>query len=650
MHIVKLELPQDILTKYGLTSVKLDKLKPIVIVTGKNGAGKSRLFDAINEFLNRLPLDNQVNQAYQKITDLELDTGTLETRIQSWKQELQKPLAEAQKKDYERAIEDSNNKIQSYKNQLLTQRHLIDLRKSIEFSTTFTRRTLSNFVPKKSELRDANSLPKNQLEQIAKLVDVVGMKDIENNVLAKIEYVQERWMNATHPEIASSKDEKENAINDYTTLKNLISIILGESANLSRSINGAAELYGRKIGEAKLSDGQKILLQFCVALHAQGTQLSDVILFMDEPENHLHPSILTETLERIRKNVTNGQIWIATHSVPLIGHFFDDEDTSVLYMEDGNVSYAGRKPEKVLEGLLGKEEERAKIASLLNAPAQFALEQYSYECLFVPKTVETDSKDPQTQQIFGILGQKINSGNSVRLLDFGAGKGRLISAIYELSREQLNFDTLLDYVAYDKVFDAAAKQADIEKCNHAITRMYGTSDKRYFNDKAALLGEYANNSFDMIILCNVFHEIEPRLWRSELFASDGIIQSLLKPDGHLLIVEDQLLAVGEKAYQHGFLVFDKPQFRKLFALQEEEQYEIHDARGDGRLKAHFIPKKYIGRASADTQKESIQLLQTKAKEEIERLRTEKESNYQNGKLYAFWLQQYVNASFEYNER
>ena len=108
MHIVKLELPQDILTKYGLTSVKLDKLKRVVIVTGKNGAGKSRLFEAVNEFFNRLPLDNQVNQAYQKIKDLQLDTGTHETRIQSWKKELQKSLAEAQKKDYERAIEDSN--------------------------------------------------------------------------------------------------------------------------------------------------------------------------------------------------------------------------------------------------------------------------------------------------------------------------------------------------------------------------------------------------------------------------------------------------------------------------------------------------------------------------------------------------------------
>jgi predicted ATPase len=77
-------------------------------------------------------------------------------------------------------------------------------------------------------------------------------------------------------------------------------------------------LFGFPLGQSNLSDGQKILLQLCLAIHCQQESLEDLVLFLDEPENHLHPSVIIETIERIKEEVSNGQIWISTHSIPLL--------------------------------------------------------------------------------------------------------------------------------------------------------------------------------------------------------------------------------------------------------------------------------------------------------------------------------------------
>lgn len=652
MRIVKLELPEDILAKYGLKSVELDRLKRVVIVTGKNGAGKTRLFNALREFVNSVPLDSEITRNNQRIEDLNLQIQQQINNINSWKRALQTSLQDAQKRGHERNIEAVEQNIQGFNSEIATHQSGIALRQKIEFSAPLKKKSFTDFVPKTTKLRDVSGLTPGQIEAGAKKInETFGVAGVEESAPALIEKIQKQYIYADSDATDASPEERQSAQSEYDRLLQLIHDLLGEEASLKPDKGGFAKLFDRKIGEQNyLSDGQGVLLQFALLLFAQGNKLDDIMLFMDEPENHLHPSALIEILKRLLKNVPNGQIWIATHSVPLIGHFFDNEDVSVLYMKDGSVKYAGRTPEIVLEGLLGNEEERTKIASLLYAPAQFAVEQYSYECLFDPKTAETNPKqDPQTNQIFGILGREIKKGNKVRLLDFGAGKGRLISAIYELSQDTSNISSLLDYIAYDKIDDVTKKQQDIEKCQSAITRMYGTFDKRYFNDKSTLLAQCAHDSFDIIVMCNVFHEIEPRYWLSEIFAEDGIIRSLLKPQGHVLIVEDQLLSIGEKAYQHGFLVFDEPQFRILFALQEAEKYDTHDAKGNGQLKAHFIPKKYLERVSSTTQKQSLQSLRVKAGEEIQKLRAGKEIHYRNGKLYAFWLQQYVNADFECKE-
>jgi hypothetical protein len=119
---------------------------------------------------------------------------------------------------------------------------------------------------------------------------------------------------------------------------------------------------------------------------------------------------------------------------------------------------------------------------------------------------------------------------------------------------------------------------------------------------------------------------------------------MLKPEGHLVIVEDQHLAVGETAHKYGFLVFDKPQFRTLFAMKEKDEYEVRDAssKKNGRLQAHIIPAEYLPRITSDTKKDALKSLAAVSEKKISELRL-KAKDYSSGKLYAFWVQQYANA-------
>ncbi len=404
--------------------------------------------------------------------------------------------------------------------------------------------------------------------------------------------------------------------------------------DLTRSPEGIAQIFGFPLGKANLSDGQKVLLQLCVAIHSQGASLNSLILLMDEPENHLHPSLLIEVIDKIREQVTEGQLWIATHSLTLLSHL----DTSCIwYMDDNKIGYSGRQPEKVLRGLLGNEIQISRFADFLSLPAHFAANRFAYESLFQPSATQTDIGDAQTSQITGEL-RRYKPGESIRVIDYGAGKGRLADAVfYSDSLEDKNsISNWFDYIA----FDAFAE--DKCYCEMAIQRIYGTSENRYFNDEYQVLGRFGENSVDVVVMCNVLHEIPPTDWL-RLFSTEELIVKCLKNDGVVLLVEDLLLPVGEKPHRNGFCVLGLSQVKALFQIEENcEGFRYADARGDNRLVAYQIPKSHLSRISSNSRKNALQGIAAQAKSEIRRLRSA-EASYKNGKLLGFWVQQFANA-------
>ena len=162
--------------------------------------------------------------------------------------------------------------------------------------------------------------------------------------------------------------------------------------------------------------------------------------------------------------------------------------------------------------------------------------------------------------------------------------------------------------------------------------VYGSSDNRYFNKTKDLLSKIDEGSLDFIVMCNVFHEIDPSEWLN-LFNSPTSPVKLLKEDGHLLIIEDQFLAVGEKAHSKGFLVFDELELKTLFKITTADKYKSTDYRKDGRLKSHHIPKSCLNKVDADSRKKAIEILLQNSKDEIKRIR-KLEASFKNGKLHA----------------
>ena len=104
------------------------------------------------------------------------------------------------------------------------------------------------------------------------------------------------------------------------------------------------------------------------------------------------------------------------------------------------------------------------------------------------------------------------------------------------------------------------------------------------------------------------------------------------------------MPVGEKAYKNGFMVFGERQFRLLFDIKDNMDYVIHDARNDGRLLAHLIPKKYLQNISYASILNSIRDLKSISLSMVDRIRREEVPSFKSGMKLSFWLNQYANSS------
>ena len=635
MKITKVEIPKKTSLDDGLETIKMDKLSKVVLIAGKNGSGKTRILNKIFDTFIKKPTKSRILKSIENTKDFNSriqDSKEIIKQNENFIQNSVENSTEIFEKNIERhkkSIEALNLELSKYVN--VQQWNLIETDLEND-NYSFVR-----FVPKVLNLQDCNSYSKNQLISNANSINDVGIDKLPNGAFAKIQFIQDRWFYSTHPYTEATEDERNKAINDYEKLQSIIEIFL--NTKITRTINDEATLFDFPMGQSNLSDGQKILLQFCMAIYSQEKALKDLILVLDEPENHLHPSVIIETIERILSCVTDGQIWIATHSIPLLAHF----DPSYLwYVENGKISYAGRIPEKVLESLLGDETEIAKLQDFISLPSQFATSRYAFECLLHPTSVMTNSNDSQSIQIRTDL-LDLSKNGKLRILDYGAGKGRLISNICEL--DEVNQSKLLEVIDYIG-FDEFNKDKTI--CEASISKAYGCAEKRYYNDFTNLFSHYDKESFDVVIMCNVLHEIDPKNWL-KLFQSNGIISNCLKENGILLLIEDQQIPVGEKAYQKGFLVLDTPQLKELFQVTEQDEgFKFNDKNNDGRLKSHQIPKNILTRINADSRLKAIQAMSMTAREKILEIRR-LEQSYKNGKLHGFWTQQFANAQLNIAE-
>jgi ABC-type cobalamin/Fe3+-siderophores transport system ATPase subunit/SAM-dependent methyltransferase len=489
-----------------------------------------------------------------------------------------------------------------------------------------------NFVSTTLQLNDPATMPKDSIIQIAQQSMTPGIDNIATNTCVYIQNIHDRWWSTSHQFSTEQELICNEADENYKLLSKLIKIVLG--ASLSHDSNGNATLFNNPIAKANLSEGQKALLQWCTALHAQEKGISELILLMDEPENHLHPESMIETLDRIIEANKNGQIWIATHSVPLIAALYKNHssDVSLYFMDKGKVSFASEQPDKVLNSLMGGESNIAALREFIDLPEVLAINRFAAQCLLPPEVVSNIApNDPQVK----IAAPKGSDESILKMLDFGCGKGRLLESLF--AKFGLDLSRHLDYVGWDVSDD------NYECHQQVISKIHKDNKNRWFKDRQKLAEYHSSQTFDRIMLCNVFHEIDPTKWLS-LFNETSIINQNLKESGELLIIEDYLMPQGEYAHQFGFIVLDTESLQKLFVASDgKDKIRIKSER-DGRIKGHFMPKPLLANVTAITIKQALQLAQQNAKEKIEEIRTLKEHDFKSGRAHGFWIQQYVNTT------
>ena len=600
----------------------MNKLGNVVLLAGKNGSGKSRILRLIKQQANgRQNFFASKRNLSQEIINTDLSIQNFQHMHNQW-------MLIPEKKDDVRVLEEQINELgkkkESYEKLLKSPFSI-----SIELPENQNIKIV-DYVPKRLDMKDWRQLTQQEWKQKAKAAEYLGCQNLCETSLSLIQNVFDRYWNTSHQHYQGNESEKKEAKDDLNRLQSIVTRFLGVS--LDRNADGEVTLFNKPIANAQLSDGQIILLQLCVAIYAQGAKISDYILVMDEPENHLHPSAVIEMIDKIRDLNPEGQIWIATHSIALLSHF---DPSCIWYVKDGSVSYSGRKPEQVLEGLLGNEENIHHLHSFIDLPDEFAANRFAFECLLPPGVVESDSSDPQFLQFKSVL-ESIWAGGKekISLLDYGAGKGRMIANLSEDNRINTK---KLDYVAYD---DCSANR---ETCVANIGNFYPDASDRYFNQLDTLRTRRDDGSFDVVLMCNVLHEIPHTEWKS-IFDD---LKRLLKDDGKLLLIEDCKIPVGELPHQKGFVVFETIHLKDLFNISASDNLLVaHDARPDkepGRLMAHLIPAKCLDKITPESKKKAFEDLRETALMNIKNIRTQART-YKNGMAHAFWTQQLANAT------
>ncbi len=384
------------------------------------------------------------------------------------------------------------------------------------------------------------------------------------------------------------------------------------------------KISGLEENKSALSPGQQYLLRIAIACYCNEVDNSWVFL-LDEPELHLHPQALIKLIGILRHKFPNTQFWISTHSLALISYItVIEKNATILYMEDGAVDILRSNSSKLLNGLIGADENLFSIQQLLALPDEYACNKFAVECCYPPDTVEASGNDPQTQLIETIL----HEGDVV--VDYGVGKGRFFE---ELSLSGCNnIASKIQYYAYDKFTD------DADVCKEIMNRL-GSTEKNYFNNYNELLSAVKGKA-DYVLLINVLHEIPPEEWTSMFEA----IKELLNDTGKLVIVEREELTIGESPYNNGFLMLTKNGAKKLFG--RKTQYTKHD-------KKNYIVKYTVNKDQLNISNnqiiQCIKEIKNDAFSEIKSIKNcdavlNNQERYRLGIKLAFYLQQYATAT------
>jgi energy-coupling factor transporter ATP-binding protein EcfA2 len=387
-------------------------------------------------------------------------------------------------------------------------------------------------------------------------------------------------------------------------------------------------LFDRPFDWKELSQGQRILLTWAIQLHAQRAKLDRAVLFLDEPEVHLHPAAVVDALRRLVKLVGEGTVFVATHSLSIVAWA---TPARCWYLERGQLHYGGGSAfGSMIAGLVGDEDSVAGLFDLLSERSIVALYKFAADCFLPAGVADFEDGDLQQHRFVAAATEK-ESGGAVDILEYGAGKGRLGRALAEAG--------LSTRVRYSVVNDERWTSAEVEGACRSVLVQLGDGAGAYLRSLRDLATGY-DGAFDVVVLCNVLHEIPCDKW-PELFQT---FHAILRPTGCVLLMEDQEMKIGELPTTIGFLTLDQIEVAALFGVRAADIERRSDGR-DARLTIFAVPREHLNKASRVTVAAAVERVIRRAEEKLLDLRKQapRSPSFADGRAHAFFAMLLSNA-------
>ena len=629
MRISKLFIPINIATQTRLKEINLTRkpLGSVIALVGKNGAGKSRVLKLVENYFDYIS-SKELVQDYITLFPKNFLTASGEQNFleakQNFSRSISKNLPELQRSQSDIRVKQLTNEIISKLREIgKSYIKVVDnddlkqiktnLANKLTFEQILTNKYQDNNISRINEFENLNST------DTIKYFNSLSTKLVTEEFNL---YLKEK----NKPDEIQKKLKDNISFKLFTKFQYYVQKFLGKDFSYRSEVNGSvlnSILYFNDFpfDVNLLSPGQKTLFAYAILFFFldtnSKTNLKDSIIIIDEPEKHLHPEAQILLINSIKEIISKtGQLWIATHSINILAHLEFDE---IVMMKDDEIIPPSRTtPGNSFNDLMGLDEHINELVSFINSISEWAYGNFMVQCFKNPDSIfNNDTNDIQ----FQTFKKYISSDKKTTLLDFGAGKGRTGYTVYE----DENLRNKIQYYAYEP-----------DKGNFDILSKIPNIIKFYKN-----LEEIPENFFDIVLLCNVLHEINPKDW-VETFEQ---IKRRINPNGYLIILEDLFLPKGENAHQFGYLILGIDQIRKLFKTyyfyENIPDFSIKDVQYKERIMFSAMTRDQIS-ISHESVKEAIKSLKEASFNNIKLLRKQ-DKNLDQGRKYANQTQLYINS-------
>ncbi|MHC0439884.1 AAA family ATPase [Flavobacterium sp. 3-210] len=642
MKLKILELKLSDVEKSGLGEFYSTKFNSTIALVGKNGAGKSRYLKAIENYLLEADVTTDFEHRFDSVPQSFLEMHALYKK--------QKAKFDIIKEYNISQILYNNNQIDPVAKSrfILASQKYSQLSRNSELNQLENHSlTIKNEISKRLKVINPNDLRK--LQSSFEKKDKASFQDIIDSTIENVEvnefnliaesslsFLQRLPHKLAFDEIDCKGDEKKFkarvSFQRFSLLKTLINDFLDKDLKWHAKTSDVSEhddhvnikttgywtINDREFNFDDFSDGEKVLFTYALLLFLLSTnprvKFKESIIIIDEPELNLHPKAQIKLIQSLENLVgDSGQIIIATHSLSIVANL--DYGSIFLVRDNKLLTPSSSVPYNAIEDLMGFEEHYNKIVEFLVSTPSWAMTNFMGQCFEDPEVFESANKnDPQLEVFQKLILEK----NNIRLLDFGSGKGRLIDRIKE-NEDSWNRIEIYDCFDVDQSF------------NDLVLSKGATS---IVND----LKKIPDNSYDLIIMVNVLHEVHIKHWKESL----SKVKKALSSNGYLAIIEDIELPVGELPNDLGFLLLGKEEMEILFG-NEIKFLSPSVERYKNRILCGIINRENLNTINKTHLVKCLENLKANSLSSIKEYRQIENKELGIGRLYALKSNLYVNS-------